>query len=140
PDWGQDAVQRFLRELTTGLRMTRLQAVINLNSALPPPWAEALAAGPLFESHKQAPESGQTAELLDELLEHLLVPGAFGSAVRLDWHLGERDFLADNATRLLRLARRALVGAPLAFVFDRLRRPVALAEGLDRQHPAVLLT
>jgi hypothetical protein len=40
----------------------------------------------------------------------------------------------------LRLVRRALEGAPLAFVLDRPRRPVALAEGLDRQHSAVLLT
>jgi hypothetical protein len=34
----------------------------------------------------------------------------------------------------------ALEDAPLSFVFDRPRRPIALAEGVDRSHPAVLLT
>jgi hypothetical protein len=131
---------RFIRELAIGLRITHLQAVINLNSALSPPWAEAMAAGPLFQGHHQCPESKQTALVLDQLIESLLRPGALGSAVRVDWHLGERDFVAENAAPLLRLARRALEGAPRAFVFDRPRRPVALAEGLDRQHPAVLLT
>jgi hypothetical protein len=136
----QDAAETFIRELAIGLRLTHLQAVMNLNSALPPPWAEALAVGPLFEGHRQGPESKQTTLLLDQLLEHLLMPGALRSAVRIDWHLGERDFLAVDSGGLLRLSRRALEGAPLAFVFDRQRRPVALAEGLDRQHPAVLLT
>jgi hypothetical protein len=136
----KDAVREFVRELAIGLRLMRLQAVINLNSALPPPWAEALAMGPLFEQHRQGPEAQQSTEVLDQLLEHLLVPTALGSAVRVDWHLGERDFGADKIAGLLRLARRALEGAPLAFVMDRPRRPVALAEGLDRQHPAVLLT
>jgi hypothetical protein len=36
----------------------------------------------------------------------------------------------------VRLARR---GARIGFVFDRPRRPVALAEGLDRRHRAVLV-
>jgi hypothetical protein len=34
----------------------------------------------------------------------------------------------------------ALNGAALRFVFDRPRRPVPLAEGVDRRHPAALLT
>jgi hypothetical protein len=136
----KDAIRRFIRELAIGLRITRLQAVINLNSALPPPWASALAVGPLFERHRPEPESVETAGLVDPFLENLLLPGALGSAVRVDWHLGERDFRADRLATLQRLARRALEGAPLAFVLDRPRRAVALAEGLDRQHPAVLLT
>jgi hypothetical protein len=136
----EDAARRFIRELSIGLRSTHLQAVINLNCAKPPPWAEALAAGPLFERHRQGAENQLAAELVDQLLELLLVPGALGSAIRVDWHLGERDFSAARAAPLLRLARRALGGAPLAFIFDRPRRPVALAEGLDRQHPAVLLS
>jgi hypothetical protein len=77
------------------------------------------------------------ATLADELLEELLRPGT--ERLRVDWHLGERDFLPAGRDRLLRVARRALEGAELGFVFDRPRRPVALAEGLDRQHPAVLL-
>jgi hypothetical protein len=38
------------------------------------------------------------------------------------------------------LARLALEGAPLAIVVERPRRLVGLAEGIDRQHPAVLMT
>jgi hypothetical protein len=136
----EDTAGRFIRELAVGLRVTHLQAVINLNSALPPPWAEAMAAGPLFQDYRDCPQSKPTAVLLDQLLERLLVSGALGSAIRVDWHLGERDFVAADSATLLRLARRALEGAPLAFVFDRPHRPVALAEGLDRQHPAVLLS
>jgi hypothetical protein len=135
----KDAVREFVRELAIGLRLTRLQAVINLNIAVPPPWAEALAEGPLFEQNRQGPETQQTAELLDQLTEHLLAPGVLGSAVRVDWHLSERDFVADKTGSLVRIARRAVEGAPVAFVLDRPRRPIALAEGLDRQHPAVLL-
>jgi len=60
--------------------------------------------------------------------------------VRVDWHLGRNDFTADASTTLLRLARRALEGLPLAFAFDRPRRVVSLAEGLDWPHPAALLT
>jgi hypothetical protein len=60
--------------------------------------------------------------------------------LRIDWHLGPRDFHPSGRERLLRMARLALEGAPLGFVFDRPRRTVPLAEGVDRQHPAVLLT
>src|SRR5207237_6621554 len=52
--------------------------------------------------------------------------------------LGENDFQPARRGRLLRLARRVLDGARLAFVPDRPTRPIALAEGLDRRHPAVL--
>jgi hypothetical protein len=135
-----EGVGRLVRELAIGLRLTHLQAVVNLNIARPPAWAGALAEGPLFEQHLQGPPTEQTAELLEQLVQHLLVPGVLGAAGRIDWHLNEGDFGADNRGGFLRLARRALEEAPLAFVLDRPRRPVALAEGLDRQHPAVLLT
>ena len=61
-------------------------------------------------------------------------------SLRVDWHIGERDFLPAVQNRLLAVARHAVQGAPLAFTFDRPRRPVQLAEGIDRRHPAVLLT
>ena len=38
------------------------------------------------------------------------------------------------------MAEFALNGAALRFVFDRPRRPIPLAEGMDRRRPAVLLT
>ncbi len=139
-DSDEKSVAALVRELAIGLRSNHLRAVINLNCAIPPPWAEDLAAGPLFEGHRQTPESGQLAEWLDLLLENILLPGTTGSPVRIDWHLSQGDFLPVQLGRLLRLARRALEGTGIAFVFDRSRRSISLAEGLDRQHPAVLLT
>src|SRR5439155_11238252 len=59
---------------------------------------------------------------------------------RLDWHLNGRDVGAGGEERLTRLARLVLQGAPLAFVFHRARQPIALAEGLRRGQPAVLLS
>jgi hypothetical protein len=54
------------------------------------------------------------------------------------WHLGETDVSPTARSRLLRLVRRARDGAPLSFAFDRPRRPIYLADGIDRHHPAVL--
>lgn len=135
----------FMRAFAAGLRRTALQGVINLNSASPPSWAGELAEGPLFAAQQRQPPREQLHERCDELVEALLHPPpalASSATVRVDWHLGERDFAAEPARRerLQRLSRFALEGAPLAFAFDRPRRPVALAEGIDRQHPAVLLT
>lgn len=125
----------FVRELGIGLRATGLRAVVNLNVAQPPAWAGDPAEGPLFAGQRRTPDAARLAALADDLLEALMVlPG-----VRIDWHLAERDFAPEQAARLARVARRAAEGA-LALVFDRPRRPVALGEGLDRQHAAVLLT
>ncbi len=144
------AVQRsrnvpdFVRELAIGLRLTGLTAVVNLNSAGPPSWAGELAEGPLFATQQRSSHHQQLRELADVLAKELLNSShssPMARVVRIDWHLGERDFAEEpqQSERLRRLARLALEGAPLAFVFDRARRPVALSEGVDRQHPAVLM-
>jgi hypothetical protein len=136
-----DGPANYVRELSIGLRATGLAAVVNLNSATPPSWADDLASGPLFFEQRRAPKPERLNALADAALEQLLrTPKGPRPLVRVDWHLGERDFIAEGQERLLRLARRALDGAPLAFVFDRPRRPIALAEGVDRQRPATLLT
>lgn len=142
---GAPSVRDFARDLAIGLRLTGLRAVVNLNSAVPPSWAGELAEGPLFAAQRRKPHSEQLRELSDELAKALLYPThsiPCAGAVRIDWHLVERDFTVETAMRerLQHLTRLALDGAPLAFVFDRPRRPAALAEGIDRQHPAVLLT
>ncbi len=142
---GRQSIRDFVRDLAIGLRLTGLQGIVNLNSAVPPSWAGELADGPLFAAQQREPHREQLHELADELADELLHPThsiPCAGAVRIDWHLGERDFTTEQARseRLKRLARFALEGAPLAFVFDRPRRPLALAEGIDRQHPAVLLT
>jgi hypothetical protein len=137
---GPAAVAGYLRELAVGLRTTGLRAVVNLNSAVPPSWADDLAEGPLFAGARRPLDRQRLADLAGAFLDRLLRPDPALGRVRLDWHLGDRDFLPASAGRLLELARAALDGNGPAFVFDRPRRPVALAEGVDRQHPAALLT
>jgi hypothetical protein len=131
--------RRLVEALTWALRLTGLGAVVNLNSGSPPGWAGDLARGPLFADRRR-PEKAELAALADGLFEELLAAREACPGLRVDWHLGEADFGAAGRERLLRVAGAALgAGASLGFVFDRPRRPVALAEGLDRQHPAALL-
>lgn len=142
---GQPSVRDFVRDLAIGLRLTGLHGIVNLNSVTPPSWAGELAGGPLFAAQQRAPLDDSLERLAGELVQELLQPLhsiPCTGALRIDWHLGERDFGTESVrrTRLQGLARLALDGAPLAFVFDRPRRQTALAEGIDRQHPAVLLT
>jgi hypothetical protein len=131
------AVAAFVHELEVGLRGTGLSAVVNLNIATPPPWAHDLAEGPLFAGSASDPASAHLAALTDAVLQAL----ARGPArVRIDWHLSERDFAPEAAGRLGHAARLAAKGAAVAFVFDRPRRLIALAEGVARKQPALLLT
>jgi hypothetical protein len=134
------AVAETLRELAIGLRATGLRAVVNLNCAVPPSWADDRAEAPLFAGTRRALELQQVADLADNLRERLPRIDPEAAPVRVDWHLGERDFARAGAGRLTEVARAALDGAAVAFAFDRPRHPVPLAEGIDRQHPAVLLT
>ena len=115
-----------------GLRLTGLQGVVNLNCATPPSWAGPLAEGPLFASRQ--PDRDRLEILADELREELLRLSE--PALRIDWHVATKG----GARRLHRPAAVALEGANIGFTFDRPRRPVALAEGLDRGHPATLLS
>jgi hypothetical protein len=132
-----EARAAYAREIAIGLRATELRAVVNLNGDSPPRWASELAEGPLFDEPLHLTRPEPLAEHAEGLVEELLRPGG-GNRVRIDWHLGERDFASEAG--LVRQARRILDDAPLALVFDRPRRPVALAEGLDRRYPAVLMS
>jgi hypothetical protein len=137
-----DAARRCARELAGGLRLSGLGAVVNLNGSAPPRWGDELAAGPLFADQRPTWDGQRLDAIRDVLLEQLLPAEA--AHVRVDWHLGEGDFPPDpselHRERLTRLVRRALETPSLTFVFDRPRRPLALAEGLDRRHAAVLLS
>lgn len=135
------SVRDFVREFHLGLRATGLAASVNLNCQTPPPWAGDLADGPLFAGRRLAVAAERRGPLAVELRDRLLAGHDQELAVRIDWHLSESDVNAvDGAPALMALIGRALDGAPLAFAFDRPRRPVPLAEGIDRQHPAVLLS
>jgi hypothetical protein len=130
------STEELVQELHRALQGSRLRVVVNLNTSAPPSWADELAEGPLFIAQRRPNHSDSLSAHSWSLLQWL---GA-SERVRVDWHLGERDFAAGREENLVRLARLALEGADLGFVFDRSRRPLLLAEGVDRQHPAVLLT
>jgi ATP cone domain len=135
---------RLASELELGLRLTGLHAIVNLNCAQPPSSADDLAGGPLFAGQRYSPRLETLTGLTDSLLNHLVRSPKGVARVRIDWHLTDRDFgsVGGQRERLARLGRLALEGAPLAFVFDRPKRPagtLALAEGVNRAHPAVLM-
>jgi hypothetical protein len=134
--WAEKAASGFVQELLLGLRLTNRRAVLNLNGP-PPPWADEAAQGPLFAAQGKAADDGWPAELCDALLD---CESLHHPAIRVDWHLAEHDFTAASRERLVRVVRAALAGNEIAFVFDRPRRPLSLAEGVQRRLPAVLLT
>jgi hypothetical protein len=123
--------------LARGLERTGLAAVVNLNCGEPPSWADPLAEGPLFPDQARRVDPALRERRADELVEALASLG--GPRARIDWHLGECDFTPVALPRLARLVRLAWQGYPVGFVLDRPRRPLALAEGLDRRHPAALV-
>jgi hypothetical protein len=128
----------FERALGFALRVTGLPAVVNLNAAVPPPWAADLAGGPLF-ARQDTPAGAQIRSNIADMLVRGILRNSRGHA-RIDWHLGANDFLPEARARLESVVQAALDREPVAFVFDRPKRPIALAEGIDRAHPAVLLT
>jgi hypothetical protein len=121
-------VQQFADRLTA----LALRGVVHLNSRARPVWADDLARGPLFRSVSSA------EPVSNELRPESWLDGCLHNNLGVHWHLDERDVKLPDPLR--RLARLAVDGAEICFTFDRPRRPVALSEGLDRQHPAVLLT
>jgi hypothetical protein len=131
------SASRLAGEMVDGLDRTGLQGVVNLNIAQAPLWAESLANGPLFlRSVPSLDASCRRANAL-ELFDSFLL--SVNAPVRIDWHLNGDDFEESVRSRLLRVVRCALDGRAISFVFDRPRRSIALAEGLDRDHPVTLL-
>jgi hypothetical protein len=131
--------RRYARELALGTRLTGLRALVHLNSASPPPWADELAAGPLF-ADQQRPSARGLRSARECLLEEWLGSSA-GDGLGVYWHFGEADFSGANGPAgLNRLTRLALDNPRLTLAFDRPKRAFSLGEGLGRKHPAVLLT
>src|SRR5262249_868469 len=102
--------------------------------AAPPSWADPLAAGPLFAEQQRRPSPGRLRELADELFAEFVRLAS--PHVRIDWHLSADDFT--DAARLA-AAGGAALGGDGCFACDAPGRRVALAEGLDRRHPAALV-
>jgi hypothetical protein len=129
----------FVEELLRGLSAARLRGIVNLNCAEPPAWANRLVEGPLYHSSAFANTHDELHAYSEGFIEPLRGTPLPLTRLRIDWHLGSNDFEPNRADRLSRVARASLDGLPIAFVFDRQRRAIALAEGLDRPHAAVLL-
>jgi hypothetical protein len=130
----------FCQGFQAGLRLAQLQGVLNLNCSEPPPSEESLAVGPLFAGQRHAQPAGEIALWMDPFLEQLLATEVQESAVRVDWHVSERDFTGTARGRLAWLLGRSLQDAPVYFAFDRPGSPVPLGEGLNRRHPGSLLS
>ena len=126
--------------MTLALRLTRLRAVVNLNAPRrrrgPATWPTARCS----PAARPRPAPDRLARLADGLLAALLHPEAEIGRVRINWHLSEPDFRPEAADRLKSVAHSTLNGSAIGFVFDRPRRDVRLAVGVDRRHPAALLT
>jgi hypothetical protein len=129
-----EAIRAWVGALDDGLRRSGLRAVVNLNSRMPPPWA-AIATGGLFPNDAQTRLGRHRADACDAILDELAHRRL--SNVRIDWHLSDFDFQPDQREWFVRVRRWIQDGVHLALVMDRPRRPIALAEGLDREHPAV---
>jgi hypothetical protein len=132
--WRDQTPEELAGAVALGLRLTALEGVVNLDIAAPPPWAGSLVRGPLFSAEQ--PDRGALRLRAERLCVALLRQSP---AVRIDWHLSEESFADTNRACLIRLVQLALEGSKIAFVFDRPRRPIALAEGLQRGQPATLL-
>jgi hypothetical protein len=129
-------IRDLVNQLQQGLEATGLSAIVNLNAAEAPSWAQLSGQGPLFQSANESPASGSNLDVVRRNLFDVLQADC-RDRVRVDWHLGERDF-QQNDTGLTAVLQAASQGRQVSFVFDRSGTPVALAEGVDRRHPAIL--
>ena len=143
PEWlaavyhGQIALDWFCRGLLAVPRLLGRAIVYNVHCLAPPAWARAREAGPLFPS-ETAPDEARHAAAFRSLLLARWPAEEVPGLRRLDWHLAGPDLDAEPTPELRAAVSLAVQGEEIAFVFDRPRRPVALAEGMDRQQPAVL--
>lgn len=135
---GVSDVHAFVRELRFGLRARGLRAVLNLNCRTPPSWAADLAEGPLFRERPTLSEPSHLSVLAAAFWEEVR-SSALADRIRVDWHVDASAFVSETPPILTSLVRSAYEGHPVAFALDRPRRPIALAEGLDRDHGAVLM-
>jgi hypothetical protein len=108
------------------------EAIVNLSCAEPPRWAQDARSGPLFPG-----ESSDAALGSEEVWRRL--QRLQSSRLRVDWHVQARDFEDPTRRRLLCELLAAEQAPHLAFVMDRPRQPVHLAEGVDRDRSGALL-
>jgi hypothetical protein len=148
-----ELVEQFVHELALGLRSAGLAAVINLNCATAPAWAQARHEGPLFAGLARPPDHDRLQALSVDLavrcLRHnaSLEPAAVAAEqparppvghIRVIWHLGAAQLRRTGVGLPLAVWRAARSFGGLEVVFDRPGQPVRLAAGIDRRTPAAL--
>jgi hypothetical protein len=112
---------------------------LHLNVAEPPNWSVAHPARPLFTPDEEEATLQERSNFLDGLLERWKTLDS-PKIPAIAWHLHERSFRDETERRQLHdMLRQALQGKAIRFVFDRPRSLIALAEGMDRRCPGVLL-
>jgi hypothetical protein len=111
---------------------------MHLNIAEPPAWSVPHPASPLFALAEEEATFQEHANFLDGLLERWKSLDA-PTLPAIAWHLHERSFQDETERRQLHDLLRCCGSKAIRFVFDRPRTPIALAEGLDRRRPGVLL-
>jgi hypothetical protein len=112
---------------------------LHLNIAEPPSWSLAHPARPLFTPDEDEATQQERSNFLDSLLERWKTLHA-PKVPAIAWHVHDRSFRDETERRQLHdLLRQALQGKAIRFLFDRPRSAIALAEGLDRKCPGVLL-
>jgi hypothetical protein len=131
----ENVAARFLQEVRLGLAAGGLTAILNLNNA-DPEVDVSTHAGSLYARADSADE--QVGSLCGAILQQ--ASKEENGAVRLVWHIGNRAFARGNERQLLDPIRRVRHGAPLTFAFDRRGASTFLGEGMDFDHPAVLLS
>ncbi len=111
--------------------------IVNLNVSQPPAWAVSKAFGPLFEEPASLKHdfAFRSLGIMDDI--HASTKD---STIRIAWHLHNDDFInefqRDSVCRVI--DSTAQIGS-ITFVFDRSKDTVSLGEGVDRQHPGVML-
>jgi hypothetical protein len=131
----ESELPEYVRTLAPVLQATGLTARLQLNCANPPRWAVVTAHGPLFA---EPPPLIRCSDKAEALRDAVLALDSYKFVI--DWHLGASDFEPSRHDALLKLAQCLLNGRSVACSFDRPRREVLLGPGLDRNHPALLMT
>jgi hypothetical protein len=134
----EETARPWLRGLAEFCEATGRQAILNLHVDNPPAWAAGSAHGPLFGLPASSAGADRALAVSAILLDEHDAIGA-AKSVRVDWHLGEIDFRPERTHQLDGVVRQAGKRRGLGFALDRARRPVALGQGADRRHGAVLL-
>jgi hypothetical protein len=131
----ENVAARFVEELRLGLAAAGLTAIVNLNRADPELDVRS-QAGSLYARPDSADE--QVGSLSGAILEQASTEE--NGSIRIVWHIGDHALTPGNERQLLDPIRRVRHGTPLTFAFDRPGAPTYLGEGMDLDHPAVILS